>query len=102
MKIIGHTSNGYLVEMSRHEITRLCGDAAKHKTQGGYSYSHEEIPHAIGKEFDIAPVVDRVHALDRAAGQAKLGAGYLRGLADQLEREIPKWIHESKSEGEGA
>jgi hypothetical protein len=100
MKIIGHTSSGYLVEMSRHEITRLCGEAAEHKQSGGY-YS-DQIPHPIGKQFDIAPVVDRVHVLDRTAANAKAGAGYLRALAEQLEREIPKWIHEPKAEGEGA
>jgi hypothetical protein len=101
MKIMAHTAGGYLVEMSGCELERLCGKPAEHVTVST-SCRHERKPHSIGKTFDIAPVIDQVHALNRAAGGAKSGAGYLRALADQLEREIPVWIREPQPVSENA
>jgi hypothetical protein len=88
MKIIGHATRGYLVEISKEELHRLCGQ----KAYTDRAWAFDGPSHPIGTTFDIAPVVDQVHALTAAAGNAKSGAGYLRALADQLEREIPKWI----------
>ena len=90
MKILGHTDYGYLIELSAFEMERLSG-----QRDSSLAYGQK---HHVGKTFDISKAVDQVHALTAAAGHAKSGAGYLRALADQLDRENPKWICEPEAQ----
>lgn len=92
MKIIGHTASGYLIDASKWEVEKLSGGSVDHKRDWNGNYPHV----AVGTEFNVAPVVDHMHDLNRKAKSAKDGASFLRGLADILDKGIPDWIAEPK------
>jgi hypothetical protein len=93
VKIIGTTTDGYLLEATREEVGLLSGGQLYAADQYGNRRNYPP-----GATFAVAPVISHMHALARRAENARQGAAFLRGLAEILDKGIPDWIAEPPAE----
>lgn len=77
MKIIGLTSDGYLLEASCHEVTKISGKSA------GISYGHHEL--SIGTVIAPVKALDHIQRVIQNEEQRKAMADQLRAAATVLE-----------------
>jgi hypothetical protein len=62
MKIIGHTSYGYLAELNPYEIAAITGNGA-HAIHASGSYSYRQTSHPVGTEFAVSETWKHLQAL---------------------------------------
>ena len=77
MKIIGLTSDGYILEASCHEVTKISGQSA------GISYSRHEL--RIGTVIAPVKALDHIQRVIQNEDQRKAMAEQLRAAATVLE-----------------
>lgn len=83
MKIIGHTSGGLLVEMSRDEFAKACG----------YKYEYEvKDKTSVGTVANVTAAYDFHRRIANHEDKAKETAGTLRALAALLDGALPSVI----------
>lgn len=83
MKIIGHTSNGYLIEASAHEVTKLSGVSA------GIVYGNHEL--RVGTEIKPHDAYDHIQRILQNEQSRKSIADQLRAAAVVIET-TPRFV----------
>jgi hypothetical protein len=86
MKIIGHTHNGYLVEITPQEIASITGkpDDDAHQKNGAYGYTRTT-NHSIGAVFHVNPAWKHLQKINESAAARASIAERLRAAATLVE-----------------
>jgi hypothetical protein len=74
VKILGATSDGYIVEIKRGELSRL-----RHFDGHGYAEAK------VGEEYDLHALYGSTATVTNAAGVLRETAEHLRAAAEKLE-----------------
>jgi hypothetical protein len=77
MKVIGHTSNGYLAELSKEDMQKLTGK--------GEPYHHGERAHAVGTILNVPQLSKHIEAMAYTKTQRANAAEALRAAATVIE-----------------
>lgn len=92
MKIIGRTSDAFLVEITENEIAACCGFTSTHGEgwqqflrEHGRRNSYNDFKMEVGCEFHAKAISDWHYNLQYKHKQVKESAGLLRSLADMIE-----------------
>lgn len=90
MKVIASTNAGYLVEMTADEVAKAAGFHSSYndtweKMNGGRNPK-------IGSVLDVKAAYDFHSRISQAQEKCTQSAGFLRGLADMIERSLPDVI----------
>lgn len=80
MKVIGKSSNGYILDSSSQEVARLIGYYG--------SYEKGSTP-SVGDEIQVNKMFEQLYTLKRNEPELKKVVDTLRGLADLLEPVCP-------------
>lgn len=77
MKVIGHTSDGYLAELSKEDMQKLTGK--------GESYHRGERSHAVGTILNVPQLSKHIEAMAYTKQQRANAAEALRAAATVIE-----------------
>ena len=91
MKIIAHTSGGYLIEATEYELRVLSGGTAT-GTDGGWREPGRPCP--VGTVFNTTKVIEHVNHLRHKHKEAQQAAGYLIALGNHLAKDLPNMVQE--------
>ncbi len=93
MKIIGNTSDGHIVEMSRDEVARAAGFPSMYSVPDklAHGYGHEK-KFPVGTTLEFIEATTRLRRLAEQEEKVRQNAALLRGLADMIEQISPTKI----------
>lgn len=87
MKLIAKTGDGYIAEVSAHEVALLTGGELS-QFAGGYG---ERMNHT-GREIRVPEVIQFANELRRKGNEAKTASATLEAFAAMLARTVPEII----------
>lgn len=91
MKIIAQTDRAYLVEMTDDEIVRAAGFSSTYNDEWAKQNGGRRDP-VIGSELNVNAAYMFHSRISGAQEKCVQSAGFLRGLADMIERSPPDVI----------
>ncbi|KAB2699387.1 hypothetical protein F9K79_09850 [Ochrobactrum sp. Kaboul] len=91
MKIIAQTGKAYLVEMTADEIAMAAGFSSTYNDEWAKKNGGRRDP-VIGSELNVKAAYRFHSRISEAQEKCVQSAGFLRGLADMIERSLPDVI----------
>lgn len=91
MKVVASTERGYLVEMTADEVAKAAGFHATY-SEGWISKNRGRREPIIGSAMDVDAAYNFHNRISQAQEKCTQSAGFLRGLADMIERSLPDVI----------
>ncbi|MCM0751580.1 hypothetical protein DEA98_10450 [Brucella pseudogrignonensis] len=91
MKIIAQTGKAYLVEMTADEIAMAAGFSSTYNDEWAKKNGGRRDP-VIGSELNVNAAYRFHSRISEAQEKCVQSAGFLRGLADMIERSLPDVI----------